>query len=652
LKNIEVNKNEPIGVLVKLDGIDPYGNDRSHWEARLYEKRGYYDKQVLTQWKPVDRIYAEFDIDFIKTNRKNVSLFAEIRNTADHERIITTTQGKYLYLHDPTPIAVKLKKYEVKKNTHIFLELSDRIEDIGDIAWFAEINRNGWNKIESLDKENRLRLDYNFEPGKHRVRAKVYNKISGQVFETDYLELSVFYEPKVILTAPSYALVGDEIKVSAVSSYLGEPVLPTELRYEWSLDNSDTWIAGNSTKFITAREPGQMEVAVRVRFIDPPMQGVDKRRYAESETMINFKKPRKVLVELIGPSRVEEGKSYEYRAIIVPPYPDMVNGISGYFTLPNGTVMYGTKTTYVAKYKDLDPKTNMMKVKYKAWVNGFQERTETEKVIEPKFWQYDWPEFKFKVHKTYDYSPTNLSLIATHNGDENQLEKLEYEWNIPHDNIEIIDKSRPHLRIIKVSKAGTYTFSYTVKDTRDNTSTREAIVTVKEPSKIKLNPEITYSNERHREPLILKIKYQISGGHPLDKVADTEYRVDGGKRPIQQKGTDAEIKLNAGEHMIYLKVKTAMGYLAGVKIPVRVKKNIPPVCKGGMKNYLNHFVYTSNCADKDGEVTDRIWFVDGKKVKKTGKILSLSKLTYEKPPIVELIGVDDSGAKSKKIELR
>jgi hypothetical protein len=655
VKNKYFSKAEVLKVLVKINENVAVHDITNQWQVRLVESRAYNEVQALTQWVDADRIYAHFSLDLSKSKFNSLRMFSQIRLKREDDgfsEVIESKQPIYIQLIEKAAIEVKLKTYEKKKQTEVYLKILNRIDEIGAIEWLAQINGADWVKIKSKDEDNKLRLDYDFEPGQHRIMAKVYNKSSGDFFDTDYVNLSVFYEPKIILSAPSYALVSDEVKVSALASYHGDPVLSTELRYEWSTDNGDNWEAGQSTKFVSVRNNGQIKVSVRVRFIDPPIQGADKRRYAEKEATINFKKTRPVLVSLNGPHRVEEGKTYFFNAETSPPYPDMINGVSGYFMLPNGSVIYGTETEYKPTQKDIDMETNSLKISYIGWVNGFRERTETTKTITPKFWQYDWPEFKFKFKKTYDYVPTNITLKASHNGNEYELDDLNYKWDINNKDVSVIDESRDYMRIVNIKKAGTYTFSYTVNDSRDNTSTRELIVTVKDSPKLKINPKITFGNKYKREPLDISIKLDLEGGHPLDRPKDVTYNVNGKSIKVNEKDDVVNFKLNAGKKNIGIKVVSLMGYETQFTIPVNVQKNFPPECAGKMSDYLNHYVFATKCLDQDGIVEGREWFIDGEKVAKKGEVLSLAKLSYPSPPLVEFVGIDDSGSKSNIVNFK
>jgi hypothetical protein len=651
VKSTEVLKTDEVNLLVRIDGLDRERAKTERWQVRLIASTQYLKEDPLTMWVDANRIFGHFTLDFSKSNKRHIRIIAQIRQVfgdGEHSAVVQSPESIILKIIDPAPIIADLMKKEVKKTTEITINIPERVDDIGAIEWWAKINDDNWAQIQSLNKDDKSRLEYHFEPGFHEVKAKIFNKLSGDIFETEVVDFAVFYEPRVIISAPSYAVVGDEIKVSALSTYHGEPVLSTELRYEWSVDNGDSWEPGDSTRYISGRQATQTVVSVRVRFIDPPLEGEDKRRYAEAETSINFKVPRKVSVHLSGPYRVEEGKSYVYRAHADPPYPDMNNGVSGFFTLPNGSVIYGSETDYVPNYKDIDPETGKLKIIYTGWVNGFRERTEMTKVLEPILWQYDWPEFKLSLGKSYDYSPSIISLKASHNGDANELDNLQYEWSLPPE-AKIVDESRDYMRVVQIDEPGTFTFSFTVKDSRDNSSTREAITTVKSPAELSVTPVLAFSNKRMREPLDVTIGHKLYGGHPLDQPETVVYFLNGEKVETKLKNDLPSITLPYGKHQVGIAVKSIMGYETYATQVVEVVRNRIPTCTGTMKDYLAHFVFESKCEDIDGKVVNRKWFVDGEELQKTGVVLTLSKLSYPQPPLVELIGIDDSNGESKKV---
>ena len=326
----------------------------------------------------------------------------------------------------------------------------------------------------------------------------------------------------------------------------------------------------------------------------------------------------------------------------------MTNALKGYWTLPDGSQVNGTEMTYSPTADDLN--TGRLEVSYTAWVDGFRDKgAETTTNARAGVWEYIWPKFALYDVKTATVAPADIVFTIKAVGFSGKLDNPVYTWTIPSGLI-VTDKRVANIRSVTAKTPGSYTVSVKISDDRGNTSEQTSSFVIAEPTPYNVGVKYSMSNPEQREPLGLLLSGLISGGHPLDRVTERTYFVDGEK--VDSSGEYGRVTLNSGTHEVKLAIKSEMGKEASGAVQVVVAANKLPVCKTKSRETVGSIIVYADCTDPDGRIKGYEWTVNGEILSSSGDRITLNKDTSAPVPTVSLVGIDDAGGRSEPVSLQ
>ena len=177
--------------------------------------------------------------------------------------------------------------------------------------------------------------------------------------------------------------------------------------------------------------------------------------------------PLAARASLQGPTYVETGKPYQYKATIN----DVVSGtvdksyvIKGYWILPDGSRVDGVDLEFT-------PRKDDKLLSFYTYVDGYPEETSVS-TLAVRTWDYTWPvEWRIKlIPQQTDVPATVKYSVETPNFDIKSLngEQLTYTWSLPDGITRTGTSSTDVAGTLTVNKHGTFQVAVQVADTRGN----------------------------------------------------------------------------------------------------------------------------------------------------------------------------------------
>jgi len=514
----------------------------------------------------------------------------------------------------------------------------------GEVVWeVSEDDGQTW-KIMPVEERYKFQLNNIFALGNYKVRAKISNantKVSGY---TEAVDVISYNKAKAKIDGARAYFVGASADLKAVLM-AGDKVLDNaDYDIDWSLDGGKTFTQSSENLELSSEQPKHYLVALRVKPKDAPE--TDFSAYHTVRTSLDFFAIKAPRPSITGPLRMEKGKSYTFTARTSMPYPGMGGEVKGFFTLPDGQVVEGTTATYTPTGDDLQKQ--YVETKYTAWVEGFREAgAEGSTTARSRTWEYVFPNFAVEVRRTASVAPATITATLRAIGFHGTLEEPTYEWKLPEG--VTVQKATDTSRVFVLEDTGISSFSVTVRDARGNEKVVNQDVVLGEPKPYEVGMKYTASNAFNREPLDVTLRPTVTGGHTLDRVQERTYIVNG--QEIEATSSSARVTLPAGDHDIRYRIHSNMGAEAEAKVEIAVKPNQAPVCKATEKVTVASRVYLADCSDADGRIKAHEWTVNGQVVSTTSARMSLNVKKDDPAPVVTLVGIDDSGARSAPVSL-
>nr|WP_214053505.1 Ig-like domain-containing protein [Photorhabdus caribbeanensis] len=647
----------PIKVLIR-DQYKPTGaydaNTMGIWKVRLIRQMAYDQVETLTDYVESSSGEANFNVDLSKVNAPSIRIVAEaVLNSPieGYSRVVQSTRPSFLTVLKGGTIAAKVVARRLSGETPfkaVFtLELADRQDyrATGNVVW--DVSKDDGKTWQSFTPEERYKyqLVQTFEKGKYKVRAKVINRNSGAEAYTEIVDVIAYDKPKLAVIGPQTLFVGSEGKFTTKMTVNDQEISSSDVVIEWSTDDGKTYDQQGPSISLSRDTDTRVKLWARVRAKEAPAD--DDYAYRVAKTAVEFRAIKPPRPYISGPSVIETGKTYTFKANTSLPYKGMDVQIKGFFTLPNGKKVEGDTAQYTPSGEDLTKEK--VETTYTAWIEGFRNKgAEASHTIHSKIWQYVWPKFGMQVRKTADVAPAIITINVKPIGFSGKLEEPVYEWELPK-NAVVEDQKQPPVRSFTLKEAGEYSIKLKIRDARGNESMLEESVKLGEAEKYVIDLQYSGSNPNNREPLDVLLRPYISGGHPRDKILTRQFMVDG--KPLESTGFYGRTTLTAGEHKIQLKVMSEMGHEVEGLLILKVAENQLPTCAIRSRETIGSWIVYAECEDKDGRIKSYEWTVGGEKQSTTADRLTISKRKSSIMPKITLIGIDDSGGKSEVITL-
>ncbi|PRM91087.1 hypothetical protein CJ672_11210, partial [Arcobacter cryaerophilus gv. occultus] len=135
---------------------------------------------------------------------------------------------------------------------------------------------------------------------------------------------------------------------------------------EWSTDGGKSWDQQGPTLTLDSDKDTRLKLWARVRSGDAPAN--DDYAYRVAKTAVEFRVVKPPRPYLSGPSVIETGKTYTFKATTSLPYKGMDVQVKGVFTLPNGQQVEGDTAQYTPSAEDLTKER--VETTYTAWIEG------------------------------------------------------------------------------------------------------------------------------------------------------------------------------------------------------------------------------------------------------------------------------------------
>ncbi|MDV0844944.1 Ig-like domain-containing protein, partial [Klebsiella quasipneumoniae subsp. quasipneumoniae] len=616
------------------------------WKVRLIRQMAYNKTEVLTDFANAPNGEASFAVDLSKVDTTSVRIVAEAELVSPFEgytRTVQSTRPAFLTVLRGVAIGAKAEARRLSGEapfTAVFkLALDDRQDyrATGDVVW--DVSSDGGATWESVTPEERYKYQFVkvFEKGTYQVRAKVINRNSSAEAYTEVLDVIAYDKPKLEVKGPQTLFVGSEGTFSTRLTVKDEEIGAENAVVEWSTDGGKTYDKQGPTLTLSSDKDTRIKLWARVRSGDAPAS--DEYAYRVAKTAVEFRVVRPPRPYVSGPSVIETGKTYTFKATTSLPYKGMDVVVKGYFILPNGQRVDGDTAVFTPNAEDL--LKEQVETTYTAWIEGFREQgAEATHSMRSRVWEYVWPRFGMQVRKTASVAPATIIVTARPIGFSGKLDEAVYEWTLP-EGAAIEDQKQAAARVFTMGSAGEYLVKLTVRDARGNETVLEEPVVLGEAEQYVIDLQYSGSNPNAREPLEVLLRPYISGGHPRDRILTRQYSVDG--KPLESAGFYGRTTLQAGEHEIKLKATTEMGKDVEGRLVLKVAENKLPTCTVRSRETIGSWIVYAECEDPDGRMKSYQWTVGGEVQAITADRLTISKGKSGVMPPITLVGVDDSG---------
>ena len=648
----------PLPVTVRIsDRLNPEASYdpavMGEWAIRLVREESFDDVVPMTDFVDAPNGEVQFNLDLTGIER-SVRLVAQARLKSPiegYERI-EDSQRVFMTVLRGGAIDANVEGRRLSGaapfTTILQLELENRADmaATGDVIWEISADDGAtWESHRSTDR-NRFRWYRTYEKGEYLVRAKLLNVNSGAESYTETIEVIAYDTPKVEIEGARTLFVGTEATYTVkVTGPDGEPMENPVIK--WTQDRGETFFHEGDTLTLTSEEAKRFSMEAWVRDATAPDD--DRYSYTRERVYADFRVVKGPRVFMTGPRVIETGKEYEYLVRLSLPYKGMEGEVEGYFTLPNGEKVEGDTLTYTPTEEDLA--LGSMELLYTAWVKGYRDQgTEASRDIRARVWEYVWPEFNLYMRSSADMAPAEVTARVREIAFRGQLDEPQYQWEFPESDAFVVTENRwDDMRTFQINEPGTYPVKVTITDARGNVAVLEETLEIGEAPPYVVEINYSASNDYNREPLELRMRPYVTGGHPRDRVEERIYTVDG--KEVESSGYSARAVLEKGSHDVGLTIRTRMGKEVTQTMTVDVAENQPPVCSVRIDDRYSSWALYAECEDVDGDMDAFEWTVNGEPVSVRSNRLTLLKSSYEEIlPRVELVGYDDAGDASAKVQ--
>ncbi|HBX6771841.1 TPA: DUF4165 domain-containing protein [Klebsiella pneumoniae] len=647
----------PIKVLIR-DQYKPDGGydekTMGKWKVRLIRQKVYNETEPLTDFVFAENGEAQFSVNIKGVDSSSIRIVAEAvleSPVEGYNRTETSLRPAFLTVLKGGAIGADVQSRKLSGQapfTSVFkLALNDRqdVRATGKVIW--ETSADDGKTWEQFTPEDRYKyqLVRTFEKGEYKVRAKVFNINSGAEQYTEVVSIIAYDKPKISVSGPATLFIGSEGQYIANLTLNDEEIKDSDAIVEWSTDGGKTYSETGKNITLSSDEVTRYRLWSRVRSISAPPD--DSYAYETSKMSVDFVAVKPPRPRVTGPSLIETGKVYTFKAETSLPYRGMEVTMNGFFTLPNGTIVNGDTLEYTPTESDLSQ--NNIDIKYTVWIEGYREKgAEASHSLRTRVWQYVWPKFGMQVRVDASVAPATVTASVRAIAFNGKLEDPTYDWDLPKGVI-IEDQKQGTLRSFVVNEPGDYTIKVNIRDARGHEFVIEQPLKVGQAAPYVVDLQYSGSNPFEREPLDVLLRPYVSGGHPKDRIASRLFSVNG--TLIDGGGYYVRTRLGAGEHSIKLKITSEMGHEAEGEVNINVAENKLPACSLSSRETVGSWIVYASCEDTDGRMKSYEWTIAGELKSISSDRLTISKGSYEAMPTISLVGIDDSGGRSEAVTM-
>lgn len=261
--------------------------------------------------------------------------------------------------------------------------------------------------------------------------------------------------------------------------------------------------------------------------------------------------------------------------------------------------------------------------------------------------QVETPELNISMKQVTDQAPTNVSLVLTPTNPKlvpiMMRAGWSYDWTFP-EGVKVLKANKLGAFIQLANPLAEAPVTVHVRNDLggiDQAVTSKLTAVEATPYQVGINRK-AMSNQYMRAPLSISLSPTIAGGHPLDRPAGIQWKVNGGEQQ-SARGIPVFV-LGPGQHEVEVTLTSKFGKQATSTETINVAPNLPPSCDIGVSHAPAKRTYTfiANCTDPDGYIKGYEWSINGMRVA-GGRVYSRA---YASTGVwdVTLIAIDDAGA--------
>lgn len=663
------------------------------WDVYIGQQDKKSGIRALTPAVPMgDSGVLTFDVDVLDLEYGNLIAVATLRSPyQDYERELNSTRISFGILEGRAlegEIAGRRMSGQAPFRASLYIRFEEKyISEVGDVNWMLSNDEGAtWNVVDNNQTKN-TRYYNTFDKGTYKLKATIYNKLTGATHNTAVIDLVAYNRPDFDIKGSFYMFQHSTGSVSPVFkeedivieaktktdewmvSYitLCEPPYGTGTLFnceegswvynylyninnaqlaskkyytELSYDNGETWKPVRGQEYFNrdyTAEIKEVSIKMRARAIEAPVD--DIYAYSTERGKIRVVEQRAIKARISGPRKVEVGKEYTFEGIRNDPYKGMYYFPQNKWMLPDGKSATTTFANYMPTLTDEAAGTITVQYTAQAYVSSIENNTIGEAEHTANVWQYVWPDFDLEISTKYGYAPTSGAITVTQNPRGLPLEGLEVEWIIP--NEVVITRNRGLLsRYISSDVPGTHTITAIVRDARGNETVLTKTLTLATMPPLELYLKEYGSITNRREPYTGTYRVSVAGGHRDDRVEDIAFFLDG---VAQDPGEPVGVFImGAGEHTVRGRVNTRMGITQQEEVTFTVAVNQVPSCILDEYDRTSYYLLVAKCDDPDGYIRGYEWYLDGVKRSDTSYKSSFDK-ALKGVSEVKVRTIDDSG---------
>jgi subtilisin family serine protease len=257
------------------------------------------------------------------------------------------------------------------------------------------------------------------------------------------------------------------------------------------------------------------------------------------------------------------------------------------------------------------------------------------------------PDVKLSLKQPINQAPSEILFLAEFNDPRVHSVAMQqgwqYAWHFPSGRVAKADRNVARVFFDAPTKGAAQLTVSQLTSGFSRTATLEYEVKPAAPYVFTINAST--SNPHGRAPLLVRLKPEVSGGHPQDRIVGISWSVDDSTL-VSNKLTPV-FSLDAGEHRIQAEVVSKFNRIVRAEKVIQVAVNQPPVCAIDYTSPSSEqgIVFTANCGDADGVIKSVLWTINGRAAQPTltNPYVLRRGVTGHGTMVVNITATDDSG---------
>ena len=478
------------------------------------------------------------------------------------------------------------------------------LSNVKAVSWERKKEDGSWERIMRNETTEQVGVNYTAtvaEIGTASYRAVLVNKFSGAEYVTEPITLQAFALPSFQVVVPGVVQTNKPVTLNVV------PDEGLDAIYTWRMITSGGYegegtATGTSFTF-TPTELKNYSLEVVGRAADAPDSPSANIKKTVGMKAVN---PLAARASITGPTHVEAGKTYSYKARIndvVPTTSEKAYTVKGYWSLPDGTRVDGTELEFT-------PRTGDTTLSYYTYVDGYPEETAVA-VHTYKTWTYVWPTaWRIKLVPSMLDVPAALKYYVESPGFDLKTlngEPLTYTWSLPQN----VTRSSGNdvAGTLAVAAHGSYQVAVQISDTRGNVvDVTSDEFTILPPASVQTRASIISKyGDTYYAPGTYYISLKIDQMPRGDSFLRNEVHINGNKvGEFTGSGNYVEFA-DPGAYDVAVRTITKAGNFGEQRLNVDVSAAPVPTCDIRQSTTTSGILITPVCTVAAGYIKSLTW---------------------------------------------